>query len=158
MPISLLTRCRLTLFEKSLRWLDRRAIRKSPDTAVHLTTGLHGEDAAYFYLRRMEYVVVARRWRSSRLRGDVDLIGWDGDTLCFIEVKTRSSRAFLPAEVAVDAEKQRMLHRMAREYLRQLPDFDHIPVRFDIVSVYVTGRQAECELFRNAFGFTTWRD
>lgn len=153
MSTSLLARCRLTLFEKTMLWLHHRSARSAPGVTPHLQTGLRGEDAAYFYLRRLGYIIVARRWRSPRLRGDVDLIGWDGDTLCFIEVKTRSSRTFLPAEVAVDIEKQRTLHRMAREYLRQLEGFDRIPSRFDIVSVYVTGEQPECELFRNAFGF-----
>lgn len=150
---SWLERYRLTLLEWTTQWLDRHAARK-PDASqqtAHLATGLKGEDAAYFYLRRMGFTIVARRWRSVRLRGDIDLIGWDGETLCFIEVKTRSSRTFQPAEAAVDEEKRKMLVRMAQEYLRQMEDFDRISIRFDVISVYVAEGAPEFELFRNAF-------
>ena len=58
--------------------------------------------------------------RSARRKGEVDLIGWEGDTLCFIEVKTRSSREFRPAEASVDFEKQRELRIMSREYRRMI--------------------------------------
>ena len=153
MQISRFEQYRLSIFQRTTVWLDRQAMRKavSPRRVAHLTTGLRGEDAAYFYLRHLGYIIVARRWRNSRLRGDVDLIGWDGETLCFIEVKTRSSRAFLPAEVAVDSEKRKMLYRMAQEYIRQMENFDQISMRFDVVSVYFTDGPPEFELFRNAF-------
>lgn len=85
----------------------------------HLRTGRRGEEAAYFSLRRLGYVMVARNWRSPRHRGEIDLIGWDGDVLCFIEVKTRTTRDVKPAEAAVDNEKQRELSRMALDYLRR---------------------------------------
>jgi len=155
MQISRIERCRLAIFERAMLWLDRRASGKSAASrhATHLATGLRGEDAAYFYLRRMGYTIVARRWRSVRLRGDIDLIGWDGETLCFIEAKTRSSRTFQPAEAAVDEEKRKMLIRMAQEYLRQMEDFDRIAIRFDVISVYVAEGAPECELFRNAFAY-----
>ena len=68
-----------------------------------------GERDAYFYLRRRGYVMVARNFRSPLRRGEVDLIAWDGDVLCFIEVKTRTTRAVKPAEAAVDRDKQRAL-------------------------------------------------
>src|SRR5437868_6338146 len=58
--------------------------------APHLETGLLGERAALFELGRRGYLVVARRWISIRHRGDLDLIAWQGDCLCFIEVKTRT--------------------------------------------------------------------
>jgi putative endonuclease len=89
------------------------------------------------------------------LRGDIDLIGWDGEWLCFVEVKTRSSRTFQPAEVAVDQDKRTNLARMAREYIHQLEHAEMIPVRFDVVSVYFPGGRPEFELFRGAF---SWND
>jgi putative endonuclease len=70
--------------------------------AQHLVTGLRGERAALFELRRRGITVVARRWTNAKMRGDVDLIGWDGDRLCFFEVKTRTARDLKPAESAVD--------------------------------------------------------
>lgn len=153
MQISRLEQYRLSIFERTTVWLDRQAGRKTGASldAAHLMTGLRGEDAAYFHLRRLGYVIVARRWRSPKLRGDIDLIGWDGDTLCFIEVKTRGSRSFQPAEAAVDGDKKKMLYRMAQEYLRQLENFERISARFDVVSVYFSHARPEFEVFRGAF-------
>lgn len=115
----------------------------------HLHTGTRGEEEAYFYLRKQGYVMIARNYRSPRSRSELDLVGWDGDTLCFIEVKTRSTRDFAPAEAAVDAEKQRDLSRVAREFLRKIKS--EPPVRFDVVSVYFAGGRTEIELFKDAF-------
>ena len=94
--------------------------------------------------------MVARHFRSPRRRGEVDLIGWDKDVLCFIEVKTRSSRAVATAESAVDEEKQSELAGMAREYVRRLKQAP--AVRFDVVSVYFeAGKPEDITLFKNAF-------
>lgn len=155
MQISHFTGHRLSIFERTIGWLDRKAARRpaAAKHAVHLATGLRGEDAAYFHLRRLGYTIVARRWRSPKLKGDIDLIGWDGEWLCFVEVKTRSSRSFQPAEVAVDRDKRAMLLQMAREYMRQLEDRDRVPARFDVVSVYLSDKQPEFEVFRNAFAW-----
>ena len=115
-----------------------------------MQTGERGEEAAYFHLRRQGYIIVARRYRSARRRGEIDLIGWDGDVLCFIEVKTRTTHAVAPPEVAVNEEKQRELGGMARDYLRRLKTAP--PVRFDIVSVYFEkGGPEDITLFKNAF-------
>lgn len=153
LQISRVAQARLSLFERTLSWLDQAATRStwSPKHPVHLMTGLRGEDAAYFYLRQLGYTIVARRWNNPKLRGDIDLIGWDGDWLCFIEVKTRNSHSFQPAEVSVDHDKRTTLRRMAREYIRHLENSEQIPVRFDVVSVYFPGGRPEFELFRGAF-------
>lgn len=155
MLISRFTSHRLSILERMLVWLDRQSVRKTATAGLpaHLSIGLRGEDAAYFHLRRLGYTIIARRWRSPKLRGDIDLIGWDGEFLCFVEVKTRSSRSFQPAEVAVDLEKQGMLMRMGQAYLRQLENYNRIPIRFDIVSVYMSDQQPEFEIFRGAFGW-----
>jgi len=137
-----------------LGWLDERGMRRR-GVALHLATGERGEREALFHLRKMGYTVVARRWKSSRLRGDVDLIGWDGRWLCFVEVKTRAGRDAGPAELAVDGDKQDTLRRMARAYLGGFPKKlrADVPVRFDVVSVYLLPSGVECELFREAFGW-----
>ncbi len=94
--------------------------------------------------------MVARNYRSPRSRSELDLVGWDGGTLCFVEVKTRTTRDVKPAEAAVDAEKQRDLSRVAREFLRKIKSDP--PFRFDIVSVYFEpGQEPQIELFKNAF-------
>src|SRR5215469_1437311 len=136
----------------ALRALDSAsAVLPQPaEKAVHLTTGTRGEEEAYFYLRRQNYVMIARNYRTPRTRSELDMVGWDGETLCFIEVKTRTSRKFLPAEAAVDYDKRHDLSRVAREFLRKIPGQ---PVfRFDVVSVYLEPeRGADIVLFKNAF-------
>ena len=98
------------------------------------STGRRGEEDAYFYLRRLGYVMVARNYRSPRRRGEIDLIGWDRDVLCFIEVKTRTSHDVKPAEAAVDREKQREL--WSRGARVPAASGTVVPWRFDVVSVY----------------------
>jgi len=117
-------------------------------------TGIRGEEEAYFHLRRLGYVMVARNFRSPRRRGEIDLIGWEGETLCFIEVKTRTTRAVKPAEAAVDYDKQHDLRDVADEYLRRL-ESKPTACRFDVVSVYYEPRiPTEITLFKNAFALS----
>jgi putative endonuclease len=139
-----------------LRMSSRQQARGRPPKPDHLRTGERGEDLAYFRLRELGYTVVARRWHSARLKGDLDLVGWDGDTLVIFEVKTRTARDLAPAETAVDAAKQRMLRRMALAYRRRLPEpwRDVLPVRFDVVSVYDLPGGQEFEHTVNAFPLT----
>ncbi len=158
-----------------LRLLDGAGLRNSKGKreAEHLRTGQRGEDAAYFYLREHGYVIVARNWRSRRRKGEIDLIGWEGGTLCFVEVKTRSTRDVKPAEAAVDRDKQRELRAMGREYVWRTSRNRRSRAtsatndgggssqgdgqngcRFDVVSVYYDSerrRVTDITLFRNAF-------
>jgi putative endonuclease len=140
------------LTQTALRMLDWFGLAElsGRELPLHQRTGRRGEEEAYFYVRRRGYVVVARNYRSPLRRGEIDLVGWDGEVLCFVEVKTRTSRQVKPAEAAVDREKRRELAGMAREYLRRLPD--SVPWRFDVVSVYYDSTPSvEIELFKNAF-------
>ena len=124
--------------------------------ATHLETGERGEQEAFFHLRKLDYIIVARRWKSPKLWGDIDLIAWDGECLCFVEVKTRSRRDAISAESAVDRDKREMLQKMARAYLRSFPQKlrDEIQVRFDVISVYLLPTGAEFDLYRSAFGWS----
>jgi putative endonuclease len=147
----------IELQAKAMRGMEslaaRRASRKSGP--AHLETGELGEREALFHLRGLGYTVVARRWKSAKLWGDIDLVGWEGSTLCFVEVKTRSGRKAMPAESAVDRDKREMLRRMARAYLKGFPEKlrAEVPVRFDVVSVYLLPSGAEFDLYRGAFGW-----
>jgi putative endonuclease len=132
----MLLQVRVNLMESAVNAIERAAARRRPERAAHLTTGVEGERAAFFWLMRRGYVVVARGWHSSRAPGDLDLIAWHGDTLCFVEVKTRTTRAVAPAQMAVDRRKRRVLRRLARHYLRQLPNRE-VETRFDILSIYL---------------------
>lgn len=126
-------------------------VANGDDSAEHLRTGRRGEEDAYFYLRRRGYTMIARNYRSPQHRGELDLVGWDGGVLCFVEVKTRTTRAVKPAEAAVDREKQNELRLVARDFMRHLPDASQW--RFDIVSVYYDRglKHPSFELFQNAF-------
>lgn len=140
------------LLRFALKSLDSAArLLPARRQAQHLVTGRRGEEEAYFYLRSLGYVMVARNFRSARRRGGIDLIGWEDDILCFIEVKTRSSHAVAPAEAAVDQAKQKELVAVAREYLRRVPG--RPATRFDILSIYLEkgGVRPEITLFKNAF-------
>jgi putative endonuclease len=133
----------------ALAKLKRRPPQQElPASAV---VGRKGEEEAYFHLRRLGYVMVARNFRSPRRHGEIDLIGWDAETLCFIEVKTRSTREVKPAEAAVDRHKQQDLVAMARDYLRRVAG--QPACRFDIVSIYFDrpGAAPDVTLFKNAF-------
>jgi len=147
-------RMRAGMLERAIAGLDKLAARRKPklDQPAHLVTGVEGEEAAFFYLLRKGYTVVARRWSAGNVPGDLDLIAWHGPMLCFIEVKTRTERDMSPAEAAVDAHKRSNLRRLARNYLRQLPGESFPPSRFDVISVYlVPGRPDEFEHFESAF-------
>lgn len=120
----------------TLRFIDGACARLLPaeKIAEHRRTGERGEQDAYFYLRRRGYIMVAQNFRSPRRHGEIDLIGWDGDVLCFVEVKTRRGHDPKPAEAAVDKKKRQEVIAVAREYLRNLPPA--CPWRFDLVTVY----------------------
>ena len=129
----------------------------------HLETGREGELAAFFYLRKLDFTVVARGWKSSGAPGDIDVIAWEGDTVCFVEVKTRSTRGLAAAEAAVDEHKKKTLRTLAGVYMRHMPE--STASRFDVLSIYfedllpgtsaeVRRRTAEYELFRGAFDWS----
>jgi len=114
------------------------------------TTAGRGEDAAAAYLRDRGYRIVERNWRC-RL-GEIDIVARDGETLVFVEVKSRRSAAFGAPQAAVDGRKQRKLSLAALHYLqarRVAPG----PARFDVVAVTVRDDGDDIELFRNAFDF-----
>ena len=137
----------------AVRCLDRLAKRFLPavDVPAHQATGRRGEEDAYFFLRKRGYTLVARNYRSPLRRGEIDLIGWKKDVLCFIEVKSRTTHDVKPAEAAVDSQKQKDLASVAREYLRHLPA--ECQWRFDVVTVYYERQSSkpQFELFQNAF-------
>jgi putative endonuclease len=137
------------LIVRSLDKLAEWSLPPDPRPKRH-QVGAHGEEDAYFYLRKLGYIMVARNFRSPRCHGEIDLIGWDDDVLCFVEVKTRTSMDVKPAEAAVDRYKRREIAEVAREYLRHIPP--SCSWRFDVVSVYYKGPKAlpQIEVFRNS--------
>jgi len=120
--------------------------------------GQLGESYAAAYLDQLGYRLVAanftlpvgRNLRGAIVNAEIDLIGYDGDTLCFVEVKTRASDWFAPPQVNVDRRKQRQITRAARVY-RQMLGLEDEPHRFDVVTVIMNDTTPKIELLRNFF-------
>src|SRR5579885_3444207 len=93
----------------------RRARSESPE-AAH---GRRGEDLAQRHLQQRGLTVVARNWRPRSGPGELDLVAWEGETLVFVEVKTRATQQFGSPDRAVDPEKQHSVWRAASEYARR---------------------------------------
>jgi putative endonuclease len=108
--------------------------------AEHLKTGRLGERIACRYLLRRKYDILARRFRG--LRGELDIVMLDGDTLVFVEVKTRSTRQYGDPYEFVDWEKQQKLRMTAEEFISR-HDMGHLGYRFDIVEVVAAGKKTE---------------
>jgi len=131
-----------------LRFFDwlRHLVRRRKWTPA-LALGRRGEDMAHRYLRAQGFIVVARNYRLSSGDAEADLIAWDGDTLVFIEVKSRGTAEFGPPERAIGEEKRTHLLRIAREYTRKTgTPWERI--RFDVVSVVLTSPPS-IELYRD---------
>jgi putative endonuclease len=99
-------------------------------------TGVRGETFAYWYLRRHGYILVARNFTVPGIKGEIDLVGYDGPVLAFVEVKTRSgsSEEFGKPEDAVTPEKRRHLSRMARQFLAERR-IREAQCRFDVLAI-----------------------
>ena len=116
-------------------------------------TGVRGETYAYWYLRRSGYVMIARNFTLRGIKGEIDLVGYDGDTLAFVEVKTRTSQRddVGSPEDAVTPDKQRHLSRMARHFLREYRAAN-ASFRFDILALEApAGRRPVVRLHKGAF-------
>lgn len=120
----------------------------TPPQAARL--GRQGERAAAALLTRAGLRVLARNWRAGRL--ELDLVCRDGDTLVFVEVKTRSTAAFGGPAAAVSPAKRRALSRAAQIWLDEHGDWDR-PCRFDVVCVVRAGEALELEHYPHAFDY-----
>lgn len=129
------------LIYHALVWKERKRVellRREGAPAnkdATLQTGHRGETLAYWYLRQAGYIIVARNHRARHNVGELDLIGWDGPVLAFVEVKTRTSLEGGEPEEAVTGLKRQKIVRTARQYLRQ-NNLDDTSYRFDVVTLY----------------------
>lgn len=116
-------------------------------------TGVRGETYAYWYLRRHGYIVIARNFITPGIKGEIDIVGYDGEILAFVEVKTRvvGDREIPSPEVAVTPDKRHYLARMARQFLRARRAQDS-PYRFDILAIETrAGQHPHVRLHKAAF-------
>lgn len=118
-------------------------------TLRKIELGKRGEEIAVAYLKNLRYKIAERNFRISL--GEIDIIAWDGDTLCFIEVKTRMTIEHGTPWEAVSRIKQRKLSQLALAYLKSR----HLlkaKARFDIVAVTQNEHgQEEAQVLQDAF-------
>jgi len=117
-------------------------------TQERLSLGKFGEDLAFKEIKRLGYKKILRNYRCPL--GEVDLVAIDGDTLVFIEVKTRKGRSLSYAKEAVNAKKRRQLSKVALFYMKT-NNLNGVRARFDVVAVSLAGGEQQVELIRNAF-------
>ena len=112
--------------------------------------GRRGEARIARYVKRRGMRIVAR---GQRLRpGELDIVAVDGETIVFIEVKTRESHEAGHPSEAVDSRKQRRLTQLALAFLKGHGLLEY-RARFDVAAVtWPQGRgQPVVEYFENAF-------
>jgi len=132
-----------------------------PKGSRHLALGRRGEELAAAYLQQRGFRIVAanfslpvgRNRLGVLINVEIDLVAYEAETLCFVEVKTRSSDWFAGPEVNVDRRKQRQIARAARAY-RRMFGLTNAPFRYDVVTVVLPSadeRSAdfEIQLIRN---------
>ncbi|HEY0703412.1 MAG TPA: YraN family protein [Candidatus Acidoferrales bacterium] len=139
---------------------------ENPDKQRALRTGIRGETYAYWYLRRHGYILVARNFTSPGLKGEIDMVGYDGQTLAFVEVKTRS-RGTAPStpeslqatpESAVNIEKRRNISRVATQFLRARHLDENAECRFDVLAIETrAGQKPVVRLHKGAFNAGEYR-
>jgi putative endonuclease len=127
--------------------------------AQHFELGRRGEALAREYLEWAGYRIVAanfsvpigRNLRGVLINAEIDVVAYDGSTLCFIEVKTRASDEFAAPQANVDRRKRRQIARAGRGY-RKMLGLMGAPHRYDVVTVLLpeeTERGSHVELWKN---------
>ena len=110
--------------------------------------GKIGEELAAAYLAEAGYRILERNYRC--LFGEIDIVAQEGETLVFVEVKSRSSGAYGDPQLAVGRRKQQKISRISVHYLAERR-LCHRPARFDVVAVKLFPAGHRIELIRNAF-------
>jgi putative endonuclease len=117
-------------------------------THERLALGAYGEKLAYKKVKRLGYKRIVQNYCCPL--GEVDLIARDGDTLVFIEIKTRKGRSLAYAKEAVDSRKRRQISKVALAYMKANNCCD-VKARFDVIAVHITQGKPEIEIIKNAF-------
>lgn len=112
-------------------------------------TGKQGEIIAVDFLKKNKYKIIEQNFRSRW--GEIDIIGYNEKTICFIEVKTRTNTEFGRPEESVTRAKQLQIIRTARYFIKRKKIPDNIPCRFDVISIILEGSFPEINLIKNVF-------
>ncbi len=100
------------------------------------------------HLETLGWAIIARNWRCRA--GEIDLVARDGNTLVFVEVRTRTARAKVPPRQSVGWSKQRRVARAALHYLRN-HNLLRQRTRFDVIAIVMEKKGPVLEHFRGAF-------
>lgn len=111
--------------------------------------GAHGERVAVWFLRKQGYKILYRNFRAKG-GGEVDIVCRHGETLVFVEVKTRTSEDYGRPFTAVNNKKRNLIRRGALQWLRWMED-PEVPRRFDVVEIVIKAGRPEVTLLENAF-------
>ena len=114
----------------------------------NMELGRKGEAAAADFLRKKGYQIICAGYRTPL--GQIDIIAKDKGTVCFIEVKSRSSGRFGMPQEAVGRVKQEKISRAAAVFLKN-NGLLQSRARFDVVSIYWADGKAQIGLIRDAF-------
>jgi putative endonuclease len=111
--------------------------------------GAGGEDIALAFLKKNHFKLVVKNYRCRY--GEIDIIARDpGNVLCFIEVKTRSSRSHGTPQEAVTLKKQGQIAKAAMEFIQRYK-LENSPARFDVVAVTLLPAGHSVDFIQNAF-------
>lgn len=143
----------------AVHWAARRGLRQEDrpkqeeERQLARRTGMRGETYGYWYLRKLGYIFVGKNYVPRGAKGEIDLIGYDGKTLAFVEVRTRTAtegHTALP-ELSVTKEKQRIVMRAAQQFLRERR-VDEDACRFDVLAIdNHPGKSPVARLHKDAF-------
>ncbi|MBU1997615.1 MAG: YraN family protein [Candidatus Omnitrophica bacterium] len=112
--------------------------------------GKEGEEAAVKFLRSKGYKIIEKNF--SNYLGEIDIIAKDKDTICFVEVKTRSSDQYDSPFEAVSQKKQVKIARVAMSYLQQIDKME-AKSRFDVVGIdHEKEGEERISIVKDAFG------
>jgi len=117
-------------------------------TKERLELGKFGEELALRKIKSLGYKKIIRNFRCPL--GEVDIIARDGDTLVFMEIKTRKGRSIDYAKEAVNAKKKRQISKVALAYMKAT-DCSDVRARFDVVAISLGRGKPEIEVIKNAF-------
>ena len=139
-----------SIADLSSRWRSLFSPSKKLSSDPKHIRGRSGEDAACRFLRKRGYKVLYRNFKH-RGGGEIDVVCRDGDTLVFIEVKTRANEDLRRPFETITGFQKRQIARGAQIWLRML-DNPEIPYRIDVVEVLIDGEsKLRCELIQGAF-------
>ncbi|TYQ18251.1 UNVERIFIED_CONTAM: putative endonuclease [Acetivibrio alkalicellulosi] len=116
--------------------------------------GAIGEEYALKFLKQNNFKILDKNFRYKRL-GEIDIISWESDIICFQEVKTRSSIEYGYPRESVNFKKQETIRKLAQIYINRhgLQDEN---IRFDVIEVYIEKKESHIflksiNLIKNAF-------